>query len=160
VNGLPTTSIAVQPGGNGTLVLVSTPYAQGAKYYIYDRLTGKADYFARVDNGQLDAIWHPLGHYLYYRFPDQPDRWYIFDVQTRQHSVLGDSLPSLNGTWSHDGRYTIGWYDSSQKEVDQHLAAGQLIPKINIWDSQTGENRRYCIPETGLTAYDGVPFVW
>jgi hypothetical protein len=161
VNGLPTFVQSTQPGGDESLLLVSTPYSQqGAKYYIYDRSTGKADYFARVDSGVLDFTWHPLGRYLYYRYPDQPDRWYVFDAQTRQHGIFGDSLPFQQGTWSRDGRYSISWFNLPQDEAQTRLLAGQRLPKINMWDSQTGTSRRYCIPETGQNTYDGTPFVW
>jgi hypothetical protein len=60
---LPTSAVGRQPGG--MLELLSTPYNSGAKYYIYDRATGQADYFARVDEGSLGSMWHPMGWYLY-----------------------------------------------------------------------------------------------
>lgn len=159
VNGLPTSMLDLQPGDE-TLQVVSTPYESGGKYYIYDRATGIADYFARVDRGQLDYFWHPTGRFLYYRYPDQVDRWYVFDAETRQHALLGESLPFQNGIWSRDGRYSVSWFSLPSQEAKERLIAGQLLPKINIWDSETGQNRRYCLPETGQRTYDGTAFTW
>jgi hypothetical protein len=156
VNNLPTTVVAAQPG-DGNFLLLSTPYStSGAKYYIYDRQTNSADYFARVDNGSLTAFWHPLGRALYYRFPDGKT-WYIFDPVTRQHRVFGDAEPS--GYWSRDARYTVNWYTPPDKERVARLAAQQRLPKISVWDSVSGLTRLYCIPETGQTAYN-TSFIW
>ncbi|MBI5670504.1 MAG: WD40 repeat domain-containing protein [Chloroflexi bacterium] len=158
VNDLPTTLVAHQPG-NGTLELVSTPYRNGAKYYLYDRASGSADYFARVDSGNLEYRWHPLGRFLYYRYPDQPE-WYQFDAYTRYHDVLGTDLPAEYGNWSRNGRYTVSWYSLPYEDQYKRLIAGQPLPKISIWDSETGLTSTYCIPETGQRDYSGTPLVW
>ncbi len=161
VNDLSTNVLAVQPTV-GTLALVSTPYnsgsGSGSKYYIYDRETGEAAYFARVDNGGLENYqWDPLGRALYYRIPGEQD-WFIFDASTRQHRILGE-LPT--GYWSRDFRYRVDWYTlPDQEEVQKRLEARQRVPKISIWDRETGLTRRYCIPETGLTDYSGTPLTW
>jgi hypothetical protein len=160
INELSTNVLAVQPAV-GILALVSTPYnsgsGSGSKYYIFDRETGEAAYFARVDSGGLENYqWDPLGRALYYRIPGEPD-WFIFDARTRQHSVLGE-LPS--GLWSRDFRYVVEWFSLPGEEIRERLEARQRVPKIAIWDSQTGLTRRYCIPETGLISYAGTPFTW
>jgi len=161
VNNLSTSVLATQPTV-GTLALVSTAYnsgsGQGAKYYIYDRETGEAAYFARVDNGGLENYqWDPLGRALYYRIPGE-DHWFIFDARTREHRILGE-LPT--GLWSRDFRYVVDWFAlSDEEEVQKRLETRQRVPKISIWDSQTGLTRRYCIPETGLTSYFGTPLTW
>lgn len=158
VNGLPTSLVARQPG-NGPLELVNTPYGNGAKYYIYDRTTSSADYFARVDSSSLEYIWHPLGRFLYYRYPDKPE-WYQYDARARQHRLFGTELPALGGNWSRDGRYTVSWFALPVEDQQKWLLAGSPLPKISIWDSETGATRRYCIPETGQRDYTGTPLMW
>lgn len=160
VNNLSTNVLAVQPSV-GMLALVSTAYnsgrGSGSKYYIYDRETGEAAYFARVDNGGLESYqWDPLGRALYYRIPGQ-QAWYIFDARTRQHRILGELW---SGVWSRDFRYVVDWFSLPGEDIQQRLETHQRVPKINIWDSETGLTRRYCIPETGLTNYSGTPFTW
>lgn len=151
VNELPTSEIAAQPDG-GPLALVRTSFtgarSTGYKYYIYDRDTETAEYFARlVDEPQneiAEAVWHPLGKALYYRYPDSR-QWYVYDVATRQHAVLGD-LPG--GTWSPDGRYRVEWFSLPGEERDLREEADLPIPRIRLWDSETGLLRQYCIPES------------
>lgn len=160
VNNLPTNVLAVQPTV-GTLALVSTPYnngnGSGSKYYIYDRETGEAAYFARVDNGSFDDYqWDPLGRALYYRVPGKPE-WFIFDVRTRQHRVLGE-LPL--GLWSRDFRYVVDWFSLPDEDIQKRLESHERLPKISLYDRETGLTRRYCIPETGLTSYFGAPITW
>jgi WD40 repeat protein len=158
VNELATTTLAEQPDG-GPLALVSTTFtgahSTGYKYYIYDRDTGTAAYFARlVDedyNEIIEAWWHPLGKALYYRYWDSDD-WYVFDPITRQHYILG-ALPE--GEWSRDGRYRVTWFTLPSDERDARIKAKQPLPKLSIWDSETGLIRRYCIPETGTAGLSG-----
>jgi hypothetical protein len=149
INQLNTQTISRQPG-RGPLAVVTTPFNTGMgvgyKYYLYDTAEGAADYFARLDDGSaLELVWNPLGTALYYRYPNQ-SAWNIFDVRTRQHRLLGE-FPG--GTWSRDGRYLVSWYLPSNQEIEALLDAEQPIPKLRIWDSQTGLNRYYCVPETG-----------
>ncbi|MEO8606757.1 MAG: hypothetical protein ABI690_02665 [Chloroflexota bacterium] len=156
VNNLPTNALALQP-----LVeqywLVSTDSGDGSsqKYYIYDRQTGTATYFARMSGG-LNYQWHPLGESLYYQYPNDR-RWFRFNTATGQHEVMG-ALP--DGLWSRDGRYRVRWGASlSDAEYRDHIEQKELLPKISIWDSQTGLTRRYCVPETGTQNFSE-PFLW
>jgi hypothetical protein len=146
INDLPTNVLAEQPVTR-QFALVSTDYGKGIgqKYYIYDRVTGQADYFTRVDYGALEYQWHPLGRALYYRYPNE-SRWFMFDPATKQHGILG-SLPG--GEWSRDGRYKVQWIQIDGEERIQRLTNKQLLPKISLWDSETGLTRRYCLPQTG-----------
>ncbi|NDJ76938.1 MAG: hypothetical protein GYB65_11840, partial [Chloroflexi bacterium] len=163
VNELRTETLSAQPGG-GPLRLVRTSFntgrSTGYKYYIVDRDTGAVDYFARLaaDSGNdLSTTWHPLGWALYYRYSGTAsDEWYVFDTQTREHRLLG-VLPG--GDWSRDGRYRVDWYSMPSDQREERQEAGLPIPKITIWDSQTGLMRRYCIPQTEDRTYSG-PLYW
>jgi hypothetical protein len=155
VNEMYTETVSVQPG-DGRIVVVRTVFNTGSgtgyKYYIYDRDTNEIGYFARLAeffSNDMTFSWHPLGTSLYYQYPDKPD-WYLYDVDTRQHHFLGQ-LP--DGQWSRDGRYRVGWVSLPFEEIEQRAAASQLLPKLSIWDSQTGLTRQYCIPQTGLDTY-------
>jgi WD40 repeat protein len=158
VNELPSDTLTVQPDDE-RYALVATYYptadGRGTKYYIYDRQSDTAAHFASLDTGGLEFSWHPLGHTLYYRYPNNRD-WFMFDTRTNQHSHLG-SLPG--GVWSRDGRYRARWDSDFRFRQIERLAAGELPPKITIWDSETGLIRRYCLPQTGLVEYDS-PLLW
>jgi hypothetical protein len=47
-----------------------------------------------------------------------------------------------------------------EDEQQERLVAGELLPKISVWDSETGLARRYCLPETGRLDYGGARFTW
>jgi hypothetical protein len=159
VNQLDTEIMAAQPS-NGSLVVVRTAYnaghSTGHKYYIYDRDTGLADFFARLPMGDLTLEWHPLGEALYYRYPDAPD-WYLFDPLTHEHRHLGD-LPS--GLWSRDGVFRVDWIGNplSDPYAGERLEAGLPLFKLVIWNSHTGLIRRYTIPDSGDGALQGSLF--
>ncbi|MBI5960175.1 MAG: hypothetical protein HY866_15650, partial [Chloroflexi bacterium] len=162
VNELYTETITSQPD-SGQLALVRTSFntgqGTGYKYYIYDRETGTAEYFARLassGSNELDAVWHPLGKALYYRYPDLDD-WYIFDPVMHQHRLLG-VFP--DGDWSREGLYRVDWYTMPPDEAEAREEAGLLIPKLSVWDSDTGLTRRYCIPGTAAYSFGGTPLVW
>ena len=145
---LPTSVLSSQPGGH--LALVTTPYGiSGSKYYIYDRETGEATYFARSEGGPINATWHPLGHTLYYSVNGPMQ--YAYDVQTDTHHLLPGGFP--DGVWSPDGRYRINWFHERTDDQRARVDAGDLLLKLERWDSQTGASRRYCLPETGVGTY-------
>jgi hypothetical protein len=156
INNLATHALALQPVAE-RYWLVSMEYGNdlGQKYYLYDRQTDTATYFARAEGGILNYQWHPLGESLYYQYPSD-SRWYRFDPATGQHEVIND-LP--DGLWSRDGRYRVSWTTPSQQEYRERVERREPLPKISIWDSETGLTRRYCIPETGTEIY-GQPFLW
>ncbi len=156
INALPTYALALQPVIQ-RYWLMSTDYGNGvgAKYYIYDRQAETADYFARAIGGGLNYQWHPLGQALYYQYPSDP-RWYRFDAATGKHEVMGN-LP--DGMWSRDGRYRVQWMSLSGEEYRNYIQQHKLLPKISMWDSQTGLTRRYCIPESG-TSSNGSSMLW
>lgn len=151
VNQLQTELVSSQPQG-GSLRLVRTPFNTGTgtgyKYYIYDTLTGEADYFARLAspfNNELSAVWHPLGDALYYRLPNAED-WFVYDVTADEHRIFGE-LPG--GVWSRDGRYRVSSYTLPQDEAVERLENDLPIPNISVWDRETGLTRYYCAPRGG-----------
>ena len=162
VNDLYTDMITSQPDGS-PFALVRSSFtgarSTGYKYYIYDRDTNTAEYFARlVDESRneiVETIWHPLGKALYYRYPDTKE-WYVYDVATRQHYILGD-LPG--GTWSRDGRYRVDWFTLPNEEREARKEAELPPIRLRVWDSETGLIRQYCIPETEQVSIS-VPFYW
>ncbi len=148
IGNLPTNVVARQPGGN--LLVVSTPYGNsGQKYYLYDTDTEMADYFARSDSGNFYVMWHPLGHTLYYTVDTNTQ--YAYDTRTRQHYQLPDRVP--DGNWSPDQRYKLYWFTEPGDQQRTRIQAGELPLKLELWDSQTGARRRYCLPETGVQTY-------
>jgi hypothetical protein len=44
----------------------------------------------------------------------------------------------------------VQWTSLSGDDYNQHILKHELMPKISIWDSETGSTRRYCIPQSGL----------
>lgn len=148
VNELPTQVLAFQPGGPLALVRTSfdTGTGIGYKYYLHNSETGHNDYFARLSGSVTDLLfeWQPLGEALYYRYPES-DTWYVYDASTGEHRILGE-YPG--GYWSRDGRYKADWFALPPEEFDQRVKTGEPLPKLRIWDSKSGQMRRYCIPQT------------
>ncbi len=148
---LPGQLLSRQPGGPLTLAQLnfSTGVNNGYQYYLYNTETKDVSYFARLADypeQQLTAFWHPLGDRLFYHYPvptGVKPVWYQYQPATGQHRFLGDLI---QGMWSPDGRYTV--YSTNQRT--QH---------IGVWDSQTGLNRTYCIPELTGRVYNG-QFKW
>jgi hypothetical protein len=64
-----------------------------------------------------------------------------------------------NGLWSRDGRYLVKWTTPSQEEYRESIEQHEVLPKISIWDSQTGGTRRYCIPTSGISN-NGDSLLW
>jgi len=85
-------------------------------------------------------------------------RWNVYDVRTGEHTVLGELLPG--GTWSPDGRYRVEVAFLPGDEVRARVAAGDLPPQFQIWDSHTGVMRRFCVPESGLSNNGPLDFTW
>jgi len=155
VNELSTEYVSSRPDGDPVFVLrtsFNTGSGFGYKYYVYDYIAGTVDYFARLTEGELSLEWHPKGTALYYRYPDADD-WYIYDPATREHRLLGE-LPG--GIWSRDGRYRVSWYVPSGEEYRAYIKTGTPLPKLSVWDSETGLIRRYAVPDTADAMFDSV----
>jgi hypothetical protein len=154
VNELPASFISSIQPPDGSIAAVRTTFNTGSgtgyKYYLYDLKTGEAEFFARTEQ-ELQFEWHPLGDRLFYRYPDTDD-WYVYEVASKEHRIFG-AIP--NGLWSPDGHYKVDWYYPPSDDVQRRVEAKQPIPKITIWDSQTGLTRRYCIPQTELDSLGG-----
>ena len=160
VNDLTTSGFLQQPQ-NGSLIVLwvsfNAGYKNGYRYYLYDSVSKEISYFARVSDGStLDIRWSPNGDTLFYRYTDS-EEWYIYDSIAQEHRILG-TLPE--GQWSRDGRYRVQWFLPDQSEIDTRRANDQAIPKLRLWDSQTGLTRHYCIPETDATSYYDTSLFW
>lgn len=146
VNELPTQLVARQPGGNW--IVVSTTYntgvGQGYKYYLYDTTSGNYQMFAQSRSSAISVYWHPWGDRLFYNFAEDNMRaTYQVSFPDMKNQFLGYAP---NGDWSNDGRY-IAYY------------TGSFSQPIGVWDSETGQIKTYCLPETGARGYGG-GFVW
>lgn len=160
VNDISTNGFIQQPQNGSLIVLLvsfNAGFKQGYRYYLYDIDTEEIVYFARVSDGNsLDISWSTDGRNLYYRYPDSQD-WYVYDTVTQEHRILGTLL---DGQWSRDGRYRVSWFLPDQGEVADRQANDQPIPKLRIWDSQTGLTRYYCIPESEATPFYEAQIYW
>ncbi len=139
----------------------NTGRGTGFKFYIMDAQTGAVAYFARrdalsQDNG-IDYRWDGRGRYLFYRFFDARETWYVFDASSARHYIYGERLPS--GLRSRDGRYLVEWGQPDSEEIRERREAGLPIPQLRVWDTQTGLLRRYCIPQTN-DANINAPLDW
>ncbi len=146
INGLPTTLVNRQPGG--PWVVASTPYNTGVgtgyKYYLYNTDSGDYQLFAQYNYESINVYWHPFGDRMYYTFPRLFSPTYQVTFPNVDNQRLGSAQ---GGTWSSDGRYRAFSSD------------GNLAYPIGVWDSQTGQTRRYCLPENGARGYGGT-FTW
>lgn len=142
VNELPTEIVARQP--NGDLAVVRTQFSTGVgpgyKYYIYNIVTREYEYFARTGSDGLQLRWLPFGERLVYTYdwssPYFP--WYMY-TEAEGHRLLGNNI---RGAMSTEGRYFA-------------RATDRRAQPIAIWDSETGLERTYCLPETGARLYNG-----
>jgi hypothetical protein len=71
-------------------------------------------------------------------------RGYIYDPATDTHGLRGDFF-GASSWWSQDGRYIAANY-ADPEHPEQSL---------QVWDSQTGGTRTYCLPETWPSASGG-----
>jgi Tol biopolymer transport system component len=113
-------------------------------------VTGESMMFERYP--ELALVWHPLGRYLYYAYYEyrqygRRDRegWFEIDLSTLEKAPAQFS-PYLDSTWSNEGRY-------------QAYRTGNRAYPVGVYDTETGQERLYCVPETGARTYDGT-FVW
>ncbi len=156
--------IAVQPLEQ-RYALASTSFNTGRglgfKYYIIDAQTDEVTYFARRDSqtqdNSINYRWDERGRYLFYRFFDTQDEWFVFDAASARHYRYGERLP--NGLRSREGRYLAEWGQPDSEEIRERREAGLPIPQLRVWDTQTGLLRRYCIPETN-DANINTPLDW
>ncbi|MFN8527303.1 MAG: hypothetical protein U0670_01675 [Anaerolineae bacterium] len=147
---LPIQSVTSQPGG--MLALVTTPVVGGGeKYWLYNRETGEAVYFAQ----NLDwAEWEPFGRALYY---GSRGMTYVYEVTTGQHAVIPSGLGI--GDASPDGNFLadyVDYLDENYTRIDQ----GELPFKLQVWNRQTGETRAYCVPGMGWDSIEADSILW
>jgi hypothetical protein len=149
-NELFTSVVSEQSGIVNRYTIVRTSFntgrGEGYRYFLYDREDESFTYFSRLGDtpaGEMDFNWHPFGKVLYYRYPDNP-LWYAFLPESEQFVVMGEELPS--GSYSRDARYRIDNYSFPSEERQARRDAGIPIPNLQIWDSETGATRLYCVP--------------
>jgi WD40 repeat protein len=141
-----------QPGGDWAVARI--PFSTGTgliyQYYLFNMVTGESMMFERYP--ELALVWHPLGRYLYYAYYEyrqygRRDRegWFEIDLSTMEKAPAQFS-PYLDSTWSNEGRY-------------QAYRTGNRAYPVGVYDTETGQERLYCVPETGARTYDGT-FVW
>lgn len=149
-NQLGTNIMMTQPGESGRYQVATVPFntasGAGSRYFIYDREDRDYTYFGRLsdvaENGAITFDWHPLGQILYYNFPDD-EQSYAFIPETETFIVYGD-VPG--GQWSHDARSKAYEIFIDAEELEELLEVEQPVPNIEIWDSETGLRRQYCVP--------------
>lgn len=117
----------------------------GHRYYLVHLPTQTLTYLARVTDGsRFTFTWHPLARALYLRYPDGTnDEWYRLNTATGQIGLMGNLPP---GIWSRDGRYRFDEYPLSVEERNDLIERGEMAYFLQIWDSETGLMRRYCVP--------------
>jgi hypothetical protein len=133
-------SVARIPFSTGTSIIY--------QYYLYNTETAEWVMFARVAG--MGLAHDGLGTRLFYTF-QQVNRQSVWN-QIMLDTVSADGyqanrLSSFGeGIWSLRVRYRIS-------------ATGNSAYPIQLWDSQQGIIRNYCIPETGARLYGG-GFLW
>jgi hypothetical protein len=135
----------------GTLEVLAEYFPGGTRYYLRDRATGEAQVFAQSD---LYTEWQPDGRFLYYSTRGED---FLYDTETRQHAHL-DTLPQ--GIWSPDGHLRAAWTYVPGDEIVETLMQGELPPRLQVWDSETGLLRTFCLPETNGIDFSGTPLLW
>jgi hypothetical protein len=135
----------------GTLEVLAEYFPGGTRYYLRDMATGESEIFAQ---GDLYTTWQPSGRFMYY---ESRGIDFFYDAQTGQHSRI-DTLPE--GVWSPNGRLRANWTYVRNDEIVQTLMQGELPPRLQVWDSETGVLRTYCLPETNGIDFSGTPLVW
>ena len=160
-NQLPTNILTTQAGVirhyQVISVWFSTEAGTGNRYFIYDRAEDEYLYFGRVpeNSDEMHFRWHPLGHTLYYSYPDD-DLTYAFFTETETFMPFGTFY---NGTWSHDATSTVYEISLPTEERKELIEAESPVPNIEIWSSETGLRRQYCIPGFERSNLD-TRFVW
>jgi WD40 repeat protein len=151
INSLFTASEIFQPPITGRYVIAQVRSFDRYTYYTVNIDTGEQRFFARTSS-QMETVWHPSGDRVYYRYGGLD--WYVFDTETEQHHLFGGNLPE--GIWSPDGRYLANWYDDfPSEEAEAREDANLPVPKLQVWDSETGETRLYSVPDTGYRDLGG-----
>jgi WD40 repeat protein len=147
INELPAEYVSRQPGGPWAVAytIYNTGVGPGFKYYLYHTETHIYQLFAQYNHENISVYWHPTGDRLFYSFLVQSGRPPIYQVAFPDVANQLVGFAPL-GEWSNDGRYVA------------YRSESRAYP-IGIWDSQTGDTRTYCLPETGARLYDG-QFTW
>jgi WD40 repeat protein len=141
INEIPAYFVSLQPGGVWAVVYTtySTGTRTGYRYYLYNMETRAYVEFAQSPDGEVYTDWHPFGDRLYYsvlpinaRANNRYEPYQILmpDMTEQRRS------DSPGGIWSPDGRYRVYSTDSN------------AYP-LGVFDTRTGEDRRYCLPRTG-----------
>ena len=133
----------------GTLEVLEEHFAGGARYYLRDTVSG-----ATTLIGQDITPWgwqQPAGRFFYYRSSDNVI--YQYDSLTQTFGRLTDGMPMI-GTWSPNGHLLARPVQISDQEIGEALMQGDLPPRIEVWNSDTGLTYTYCLPELSKASLD------
>jgi WD40 repeat protein len=148
---LPFETVSWQP--YGTLEVLREAFPGGSRWYLRDTETQRTQLFAQ--NLELTA-WQPAGRFLYY---SADNLTYSYDTLTQEHTLMSEGwLPSDN--WSPNGHLTANWVYEDQQTMDAALMAGDLPPRLQVWNSDTGLMYTYCLPELSKVTLSGSPLTW
>lgn len=150
-NHLRTSVVSVQPGTVNRYTVARTSFntgrQEGYRYFLYDREDESFTYFGRAGDypvDEMDFNWNAFGTILFYRYPDDAN-WYAFLPETEEFVFVGENLYS--GDYSTDARYMIESYEfEDYDEAAERYEAGLPIPSLQVWDTETGTRRLYCLP--------------
>lgn len=148
---LPFDVVSRQP--YGALELLAESFSGGTRFYLRDSETGAVTLFAQ-DLAGWD--WQPAGRFLYYA---KGEYTYQYDTLTESHSRLYRGwIPS--GMWSPDGHLLANWLSDEEQTTDEALLKGELPPRLQVWNSDSGLTYTYCLPELSRLWLAGTPLVW
>ena len=147
INDVYTEEISRQPR-SGDVVVARQSFTGragiGYKYYIVDQARGETQYIARlvdVDNTSVSVVWLPDGSLMYYKVGDDIN-WYVYDPATGERYIFGELDAGLiNRSWSRNEDYALS---IMQIEFDALPDNDPFRFALQLYDLQTGSERRYC----------------
>ncbi|HEX2620013.1 MAG TPA: hypothetical protein VHL11_07695, partial [Phototrophicaceae bacterium] len=152
INEIPATFVSRQPGGPWAVAYTTYPTGLGTgyKFYLYRLDNGEYQLFAQDKYQPINMGWDDSGSRLFYSFAESDSYYTTYQVtfsDNRETVVANQYLGRYqDGEWSNEERYRVN-------------STGTEAYPIQVWDSQTGATRSYCLPETGARLYYG-DFTW
>jgi hypothetical protein len=139
----------------GTLEVLAEYAPGGTRYWLRDTANGQSEVFVQ---GDVWMEWQPAGRFLYYFVSgtNYVGESYIYDTASRRHARV-DAIPG--GLWSPDGRLRVSGASIPYDQIVRTLMRGDLPPSLQVWDSETGQLRTYCFPESNGNTLAS-QFIW